>query len=92
MTVIVQNQVWMQLDAHYSLGRIDYMMLPHQLAQLCFSMYFILHTMPETFGDNHLLHLQQCQIKTNWVGKNDQMEHCLYIEQIIIQSLTFAKQ
>ena len=75
MTVIIQNQVWMQLDEHYSLRRIDYMMLPHQLAQLCFSMYFILHARLETFGDNHLLHMQQCQIQTNWVGENDQMGH-----------------
>ena len=51
-----------------------------------------MHTRPETFADNHLLHMQQCQIQTNWVGNKDQMGHCLYNGQIIIQSLTFAKQ
>ena len=24
-----------------------------------------MHTRPETFADNHLLHMQQCQIQTN---------------------------
>ena len=92
MTVLVQNQWWMQLDAHYSLRRNRLYDATTPTYAALFSMYFILHARPETFGDNHLLHMQQCQIQTNWVGKNDQMGHCLYIEQIIIQSLTFSKQ
>ena len=93
MTVPVQNQVWLQLYAQYSLGRIDnnIVMLSHQLVQLCISMYFVLHTRPDTFEDNPLLHMKQCHIQTNGVGKKDQMGHCLYIGQLIFQSLTFAK-
>ena len=67
------------------------MVLSHQLAQLWFCMYFVLQNQAGYIWGQYLLHIQHCHIKTNGVEKKNQMGHSVYIGQIVLHSLTFAK-
>jgi len=85
----VLNQMWIPLDALYSLRRIDLTIKYRQPRLPCFNMTlcFVLHTRLDTFGVRRLFHMQDYHIQTNGAGKKEKMGHCMYTGLTITQSL-----
>src|SRR6218665_2162141 len=81
------NQMWIPIDALYSLIKIDLMIKYRQPALPCFNMCFVLHTRLNTVGVRRLFHVQDYHIQTNGAGKKKQMGHCMYTGLTITQSL-----